>query len=541
MEVLKMKFLSKKRDGFGLPEFLAYCAVSSAMRRYRRFRYYAVALVLPEGAEADVFYRAVEAYTNPDPTAYKRTRNLPSMFNPKQAATSTNDVLDALTKEKAVVLYPDTGSVADDVLAAVDTVIELRAPTVRDVVGTIRWLYDEEIDTEAAEMLLAANPRRLKAVMRPGRSLSKMIAALRQKEAIKPPQKPSENAMVLRLESMVGYGEAKDWGLNLACDIADWKAGIIGWHDVDKGLLLSGPPGSGKTIFAQALGATCDMHVVYTSSARWQAKGHLGDFLKAMLRAFDDARSHAPSILFIDEIDAFGSRDGKNGDNDGYVRQTINGLLEQLDGSFDREGVVVIGACNHSHFLDPAIVRAGRLDHHIRIPLPDTEARAGILRMHLRGDLPAEDFIEFSSETEGLSGADLAKIVREARRVARRERRGLVADDVRRVLPRKFMIRPMRFAQPPSTRSAMQWSASHLGWNSRTYVSRIPRASAGSGRPLVARHLPICVTRGARDRSTSTASACSWQVSPRRPCSSASTTTGQAAAREAISTRRPTR
>ncbi|WFS02377.1 AAA family ATPase [Rhizobium tumorigenes] len=435
-----MKYLSKKRDGFAMPEFLAYCAVSSAMRRYRRCRYYAVVIVIPEGGDADVYYRAVEAYANPDPKAYKRTRNLPALFNSKSSATSTNDVLDALTRDKAVALYPDVESIATDVVAATDAIIELRPPTIRDVTGIIRWLYEEQLDAEDALMFLSAHPRRLKAVMRPGRPLKKIIAALRQKNTPDPPRKPSDQAVDLRLESMHGYGEAKDWGLNLARDIADWKAGVIGWHDVDKGLLLSGPPGSGKTIFAQALGATCEMHVIYSSSARWQAKGHLGDFLKAMLKSFEEARSNVPCILFIDEIDSFGSRDGKNGDNDGYVRQTINGLLEQLDGSFDREGVVVVAACNHPHVLDPAIVRAGRLDHHIRIPLPDAEARAGILRMHLREDLPAENFIEFSRETEGLSGADLSKIIREARRVARRERRGLIADDIRRVLPKKFVV-----------------------------------------------------------------------------------------------------
>lgn len=436
-----MKYLSKKRDGFGLPEFLAYCTVSAALRHYRRCKYYALAIVLPDDVEKDVYYRAAEAFMNPDPKAYRRTRNQPSSFDPKQSASLRLDVMESLQKNQAVVLFPNLECIPADSHAAFDAVVELRRPTVRDVIGTIRWLHDTTIDVETAEMLLATHPKRLKAVMRPGRSLTRVIAALRAKEAPVPiPSKPSDEKLELRLETMSGYGEARDWGLNLARDIADWRAGIIGWHDVDKGLLLSGPPGSGKTIFAQALGTTCDMHVVYASSARWQAKGHLGDFLKAMLKSFQDARQQVPCILFIDEIDSFGSRDGKNGDNDNYVRQVINGLLEQLDGSLDREGVVVIGACNHPHFLDPAIVRAGRLDHHIRIPMPDADARIGILRTHLRGDLPAEDFIDFSAETDGLSGADIVKVIREARRFSRQERRGLTADDIRRVLPKKFNL-----------------------------------------------------------------------------------------------------
>lgn len=136
-------------------------------------------------------------------------------------------------------------------------------------------------------------------------------------------------------------------GLDLARDLADWRAGTISWNDADKGVLLSGPPGTGKTMFARALAATCGVKLIATSYAKWQAKGYLNDFLKAMQKSFKDAKAAAPTILFIDELDAFGSRDGAEGSNASYDIKTITALLEELDGIHDREGVIVVAACNH--------------------------------------------------------------------------------------------------------------------------------------------------------------------------------------------------
>ncbi|WFR99560.1 AAA family ATPase [Rhizobium tumorigenes] len=437
-----MKNLARKREGFGLPEYIASCAIQAALRHYGRSRFFAVALVVPTGQDADTYYRAAEAFLNPNVTAYGRLSRLPILVDEKNAGKSTPDGLDALSKDRALIVATDRNFIAGDYAAAVDEIIELRQPTSRDVKGLVLWLYDTEIDDETAGLFLQERPRRLNAIMRPGRSIHRVIKALRQKAPALKPNMNSDADIELRLENLAGYGEAKDWGLRLAHDIKDWKAGLIGWHDVDRGLLLSGQPGTGKTIFAGALAATCGMEIVYASAARWQSRGHLGDFLRAMIKTFDEARGAVPCILFIDEVDAFGSRDGDHGYHENYIRQAVNGFLECLDGTDARDGVVVVAACNNPRGLDPAIIRPGRLDHHIQIPLPDADARARILHMHLRGDLPGEDFLEFSGETEGLSGADLAKIIREARRIARTERRGITADDIRAVLPKKLHITP---------------------------------------------------------------------------------------------------
>lgn len=235
-----MKYIDRNRRNFGFPECVAFCAVTAAMRKFRRCKHFAVALVLPPDVDMDVYFRAAEALMNPDINAYGRSTNFPLIA--KQLEASSKEALEALAKPRAVLIFANDDTVPEDLALAVDEVAHVRAPTTRDIRGAVRWLYDDDVGPEIARLLLSAPNERLRAVMRPGRSLKRVIAALerRPKEVAK--SKKPEEPLELRLENLSGYGEAKAWGLALARDMADYQAGRIRWSDVDPGLLLSGPP-----------------------------------------------------------------------------------------------------------------------------------------------------------------------------------------------------------------------------------------------------------------------------------------------------------
>ncbi|MBO1040679.1 AAA family ATPase [Brucella pituitosa] len=234
----------------------------------------------------------------------------------------------------------------------------------------------------------------------------------------------------INLDNIAGYGEAASWGKMLAEDLALFAKRELDWEDIDRGVLLCGPPGVGKTLFARALAGTCRVPLFAHSLAQWQAKGSLDDLLKAMLRAFEQAKREAPCILFVDEVDSFGTRSQLSGRNSNYARQVINGFLQCLDGLDGREGVVVVAATNDVNAIDPAIIRSGRIERHVHIPLPDAVGREQILKFHLKDALPGTNITGIAAGLEGASGADIARLVREARSRARARKAPLSASDL---------------------------------------------------------------------------------------------------------------
>lgn len=239
----------------------------------------------------------------------------------------------------------------------------------------------------------------------------------------------------LRLSDLAGYGRAKAVALGIVDDLAVWAQGDLPWSHVCRGLLLSGPPGCGKTELARSMAREGGLTFVSGSFAAWQKEGHLGDFLKAMHADFTAAINGAPSILFIDELDAFSSRDRDAGtSNASYGSKAIAGLLEHLDGVASREGVVVIAATNHVDHIDPALIRSGRIDEHVIIDLPSRDDLAVILRQHLQADLPDANLPRLAAAAIGRSGADIAGAVRTARARARQGRRAFHEEDLAAVL-----------------------------------------------------------------------------------------------------------
>ncbi len=242
------------------------------------------------------------------------------------------------------------------------------------------------------------------------------------------PVAAAPQGVVRRLSEMSGFGEAGVWGVNLAADLMSYIAGTLPWSDVDCGLLLSGPPGGGKTTFARSLAMECsavagrDVPLVVTTYTDWSAGGgSIGDSMsKGLTKLFDGWRKRAaetgPFILLIDEIDSMGKRGG-NAQNESWFGPVINAWLAFLDGAIPRDGILVVGATNYPDRVDPAMLRPGRLDRHLELPMPDIDALAGIVRAHLGPDRPhvTTSWQKPRGRCRGRSPAEVSQLAREAR------------------------------------------------------------------------------------------------------------------------------
>ncbi|CAN7393929.1 AAA family ATPase [Rhizobium sp. LjRoot98] len=344
---------------------------------------------------------------------------------------------DCLTKSRAI-FFSDTKTLPASVMLAADMVLDLDPVNAADLQAACRMVLKLKVGVRQARELLKYPIDKLAIALRPNRPASEAIRRLRSMPDEPDDHKPAPIVFKHpRLEELHGYGIAKEWGLQLAADLEEWRQGRLSWSEVHSGLLLSGPPGVGKTIYARALAESCSVNFVPASLAQWQAKGHLGDLLKAMRADFKKAKDDTPSIIFIDEIDSVGDRSTFGSDHASYSIQVVNGLLESIDGSAGREGVVVIGATNHPDKIDPALVRPGRLDRHVKIEMPDEEDRVAILRQLLGSDAsPGLDLTVLGPLTEAMAGADLAQLVRTAKGIARRQDREVQMNDLTSQLPK---------------------------------------------------------------------------------------------------------
>jgi ATP-dependent Zn protease len=242
-------------------------------------------------------------------------------------------------------------------------------------------------------------------------------------------RKPRE----LALDELHGLDEAVAWARSTLKDLESFREGRLPWHEVDHGVVLEGPPGTGKTLFAGVFAAEAGLPLLHCTLARWQGtdEGHLGHLLRAMRRDFDHARSIAPCVMFIDEIDAFANRDTVEHKYRDFVVEVVNAFLELLDGIDGREGIIFIGATNSATRCDPAILRAGRFNRIIRIGLPSSVDLQKMFRMRLRGALATEDLADLADLAEGFTGADVERAVKDARRRARQEGRPVSLADLR--------------------------------------------------------------------------------------------------------------
>ncbi|MBY4617716.1 AAA family ATPase [Rhizobium redzepovicii] len=405
--------------------FLSYCALVSLVRRN-------IELISEPFCVALIIVPAEWQLTDVNEAAKILFKDEKIRFYLHPAAKSRRgwdiDATEQLVFGKVIIFATEGSPVHEDFELAATMRDRLRTCNVRHLRALAKLRGCGDISDDQAALIAEQPSERMEAIFRIGQPARR--AALRLTE-LGPKRPVSEKAKHLDLSK--GFGAAGDWAQELKKDLQDWRDGKLPWSDVDKGCLLYGPPGTGKTKFAAALAAECGMHLEATSISRWQSSkdGHLGDMLKAMYKAFAAARENAPCLLFLDEFDSIGDRSKFVSSYADYSIQVVNGLLECIDGIEGREGVVVVGACNNPERIDPALVRSGRLEKHIHFPLPDAQGRAQILAFHLPSLAEHPSLKEIAAKLPGKSGADLERLTRDARRVARREHRGVTIDDLR--------------------------------------------------------------------------------------------------------------
>ncbi|MDQ3511817.1 MAG: ATP-dependent zinc metalloprotease FtsH, partial [Pseudomonadota bacterium] len=192
---------------------------------------------------------------------------------------------------------------------------------------------------------------------------------------------------------------------------------------IPRGVLMVGPPGTGKTLLARAIAGEAKVPFFNISGSDF-VEMFVGVGASRVRDMFEQAKKHAPCIIFIDEIDAVGRHRGAGlGGGHDEREQTLNQLLVEMDGFEGGEGVIVIAATNRPDVLDPALLRPGRFDRQVVVGLPDVRGREQILKVHMR-KVPLSDDVEpmtIARGTPGFSGADLANLVNEAALFAARE------------------------------------------------------------------------------------------------------------------------
>ena len=231
----------------------------------------------------------------------------------------------------------------------------------------------------------------------------------------------------IRFSDVAGEDEAKE---NLA-EIVDYLHNPGKYREVGaavpKGILLVGPPGTGKTMLAKAVAGEANVPFFSMSGSEF-VEMFVGMGASKVRDLFRQAKEKAPCIVFIDEIDAIGQkRDGRVGGND-EREQTLNQLLTEMDGFETNNGVIILAATNRPESLDPALTRPGRFDRRVPVELPDLKGREEILKVHAKKVKLDEtvDFNKIARMASGASGAELANIVNEAALRAVRENRRFV-------------------------------------------------------------------------------------------------------------------
>eukprot|EP00054_Salpingoeca_dolichothecata_P019610 m.122185 g.122185 ORF g.122185 m.122185 type:complete len:808 (-) comp23315_c0_seq2:81-2504(-) len=232
--------------------------------------------------------------------------------------------------------------------------------------------------------------------------------------------KPEQGAKMYTFDDVQGADEAKEELQDVVSFLRNPGQFTRLGGKLPKGVLLMGPPGTGKTLLARAVAGEAGVPFFFCSGSEFDEM-FVGVGARRVRELFAAAKRKAPCIVFMDEIDAIGSK--RSAKDQHLIKMTLNQLLVELDGFSQTDNVIVIAATNFPEMLDQALVRPGRFDTHIKVPLPDVRGRENILKVHAK-DVPIaqeSDLWTIARGTPGFSGADLANLVNQAALKASRE------------------------------------------------------------------------------------------------------------------------
>lgn len=419
-------------------QMLAYCSLRAAFRHVPAVRLNRSAIlvaVMPTGADVASYEKAAALLIRLDghDPFDGNSRFYVHVLDKTTGRTAKNSKSDydlRISDRMTIFLAHSVESVDPLLRLSADAVVHLKKPSAEHIIAARKLARRSPISRQMAEKIAALDVDAIGAVT--AKSFLK-DSDLREFEEMR--KKPAERGP--SLGELPGFAAARAWTDTLLKDARQWRAKTIPWRAVNRGALISGPPGVGKTFFASALARSLGFKLIATSVGAWQSarEGHLGTMLQAMRASFAEARAAGGAVLFIDEIDTIGDRERITGDHIYYETSIITQLLELTDGTADLDGVVIIAATNYPDRVDPALQRSGRFGNHFRFEPPSKKERAETLAYHVDDLVSVEQIRGLTDQLDDITHADLENIALQARSNARNAERALSIDDIAAALP----------------------------------------------------------------------------------------------------------